>query len=232
MRHLLACTAATLTLLASACTPRAVVPTAEQERVQKELSGQQRYLRVAANVGPLWGDTRKLLVADQPAAEIDLVLSPGGDVIAPPRFDRVLRPGTPVRIESVEFPAGWLIAERVVTTPRYHPWVYVRLPGETRPGVLVLSQTVETFDDVRGELERMLTADDPSAAFNSLAPEYRNAILRKEAIEGMSPAALEMAWGVPERKRIDRPSHTEEWSWPGGKRRAFLRDDRVERLEK
>ena len=48
----------------------------------------------------------------------------------------------------------------------------------------------------------------------------------------MSPRALEMAWGFPERKRIDRPAATEEWTWPGGKRKAFLQDERLVRWQK
>ncbi len=48
----------------------------------------------------------------------------------------------------------------------------------------------------------------------------------------MSSRALEMAWGVPERKRVDRPAGTEEWVWASGKRRAYLRDDVVEEVVK
>jgi hypothetical protein len=218
-------------VLVSCATPRAIVPEAEQARVARELNGQQRFLRVAANAGPLWGDTGKLFLTDQPIAEIDLVETAGGSPIAP-RFERVLPPGTPVRIVRVEFPSSYLLAQRVVTTPRYHPWVYLKVGGEARPHVVVLSQLVATYDDVLGELERLLTTEDSRDAFDAFAPEVREAILRKEAIEGMSARALEMAWGVPERKRIDRPARTEEWIWPAGKRRAYLREDRVERLEK
>jgi hypothetical protein len=41
-----------------------------------------------------------------------------------------------------------------------------------------------------------------------------------------------MAWGQPERKRIDRPARTEEWLWPEGKRRAFLEDGRLVRWQR
>jgi hypothetical protein len=215
-----------------ACAPRATIPDAERERVARELDGQQRYLRVATYASPLWGDTAKVFVYDQPAAELDLVESAGGKPIPPPASERILAPGTPVRIRQVEFPTGWLIAQRVVMSPRWHPWVYLEAGGDRRPYVLVLSQTATTFEDVRAEVERILTSDDPAPFLASLPQDQREAILRKQPIEGMGQRALEMAWGLPERKRIDRPAATEEWTWPGGKRRAFLRDDRVERLEK
>jgi hypothetical protein len=214
-----------------ACTPRATVPDPERDRVTRELSGRQRYLRVAAYAMPLWGDVGKLLLTDQPGNELDLVETGGGEPIPPPAPERIVPPGTPVRITRVEFPSGWLIAQRVVMTPRYHPWVYLQSGVDRRPLVLVLSQTAATFEDVRAEVDRLLTDDDPAPLLAALPPEQRDAVLRKAPVEGMSARALEMAWGLPEKKRIDRPSGTEEWSWPEGKRRAFLRDDRVERLE-
>jgi len=214
-----------------ACTPRATIPDADRERVGKELGGQQRYLRVAAIVAPLWGDRSRMLLSDQPLGELDLVNSTAGTPVPPPPAERILPPGTAVRVREVEFPTGWLIAKRVVMSPRYHPWVYVAVPGDARPHVIVLSQAAATFDDVRDELARVLTADDPGPALRALPQEQQAAIARKEALAGMGPRALEMAWGLPEKKRIDRPAGTEEWTWPGGKRRAFLQDDRVVRLQ-
>jgi hypothetical protein len=220
-------------LLASvaACTPRAAIPDAERTRVEHELSGAQRYLRVAAYVAPFWGDRSKLLLTDQPPAELNYIETAAGVPIPPPAPDKVLPPGTAVRVREVEFPTGWLIAKRVVMTPRYNPWVYVDGP-ESRPLVVVLSQTAATYDDVRAEIGQILTADDPSSLYRALPQDQRDAVLRKDLVEGMTPRAVEMAWGLPERKRIDRPAGTEEWSWWEGKRKAFFQDERLVRWEK
>jgi hypothetical protein len=200
--------------------------------VRDELSGQQRFLRVAAYVAPFWGDRSKLLLTDRAPGDLHLIETAAGVPIPPPAPDRVLAPGTPVRVREVEFPTGWLIAKRVVMTPRYNPWVYVELPGEARPLVVVLSQTAATYDDVRAELEQVLSVDDPGSFFRALPEEHRAAILKKEVADGMSPRAVEMAWGLPERKRIDRPAGTEEWTWPEAKRRAFFENERLVRWEK
>ncbi len=231
MRRALVLAFAFALLPLAACAPRAVIPDAERERVGHELDGQTRFLRVAAYVEPLWGDRTKVLVTDAPAAEIDLVESAGGAPVAPPPAERILAPGTAVRIRQVEFPSGWTIAKRVVMTPRYHPWVYLEVPGEERTGILVLSQTAASLDEVRGEIDRLLTPDDPASAFQALPQEQRDAILKKEIAEGMSPRAVEMAWGLPERRKIDKPAGTEEWTWPGGKRKASFQDDRLTRFE-
>jgi hypothetical protein len=223
--------AATLLPLA-ACAPRAVIPDAERERVRRELSGERRWLRAAVYAGPLFGDTAKVLLSDQPLDELDLLQTASGDPIPPPPAERILPPGTAVRIAEVEFPTGWAIARRVVMSPRYHPWVLVEVPGDARPHVVVLSQAAASFEDVRGELDRILIRDDPSSALAALPEEQRAAVLRKALVEGMSPRAVELSWGLPERMKIDRPTGAEEWSWPGGKRRAFFQDERLVRFER
>jgi hypothetical protein len=230
MRRLLPLALALLPLLA--CAPRAVIPDAEREKVGAAFMGEQRWTRVALYAGPLWGDRTRVLLSDAPLDELDLVQTTGGTPVAPPPAERVVAPGTAVRIRDVEFPTGWTIAKRVVMTPRYHPWVIVDVPGDARPHVVVLSQLAASFDDVRAELERVLSKDDPSSAFAALPAEQRAAVLKKELIEGMSTRAAELAWGLPEKKHIDRPAASEEWTWPGGKRRASFQDDRLVRWEK
>ena len=222
-----------LPLLAIACrTPTLQIPESDQLRAGRELSGQERFLRTAVFVGPLWSDTGKVFVTDRPAGEIDLVEEPNGKPIPPPAFERILPPGTPVRIGKIEFPETFTFTQRVLVTPRYHPWAYLSVAGDVRPYVIVLPQEVKSFDDVRVELERYLTTEDPRPALAALTPAVRELVLRKEVAPGMSSRALEMAWGLPERKRIDRPAGTEEWSWEGGRRRAWLRDDAVENVER
>jgi hypothetical protein len=218
--------------LLAACTPRAVIPDAERQRVQTEQNGQARWLRVAAYVAPFWEDHSKVLLSDAPLADLDLVEQPDGTPVRPPPAERILLPGTPLKIREVEFPTSWIIAKRVVMTPRYHPWVFLDGPGDKRTYVIVLSQTAASADAVRSELDRLLSTDDPSSLFLALPVDQRDAIGRKELIEGMSPRAVEMAWGLPERRRIDRPAATEEWVWPDGKRKAYFQEERLQRWER
>ncbi len=219
-------------VLALACaTPDIHIPEGEQVRAQRELAGgPARFLRVAAWVGPLWDDTEKLFLTDRPAEEIALVETPGGKPILPPAFERVLPPGTPVRIQRIEFPGTFTMAQRVLVTPRFHPWVYLAVEGEPRPVIVVLPREVKSAEEVRAELERYLATDDLRPALAALPADARERVLRKEVAPGMSARAVEMAWGMPDRKRVDRPAGTEEWSW--GTRRVLLRDDRVERVER
>jgi hypothetical protein len=215
-------------VLLASCTPRAVIPDSERARVDAALDGQRRWLRVAAFAVPLFGDRSKVLVTEQPLDALDLVETPGGKPVPPPPAEKVIAPGTVVRVRQVEFPTPWVIAQRVVNSPRYHPWVLLDIAGDARPHVIVLEQTAASFDEVRAEVDRLLAPDDgPAAAFAALPQEQKDAVMRKEVVEGMSTRAVEMAWGLPEKKRIDRPAGTEEWAWPDGKRRASFQDDRL-----
>ncbi len=216
-----------LPIVLVACFPRASVPDAERERASRELDGQLRYAKVALYLGPLYGDGKKLLVSDQPVEELDLLENVDGSKVPAPQPDRVIPPGTPLRIRAVEFPTGWTIASRVVMTPRYHPWIYLDLPGEDRPAVIVLSQLAASADDVKTELERYVGTADPGPAYRALPDVQRAAIALKRPLDGMGPQALEMAWGYPEKKVIDRPAGTEEWSWADGHRKASLRDGKL-----
>lgn len=229
----LAAAALALAALALAgCAPLVAVPDAERERAHAALDGQARWTRVALYVSPLYGDQARLLLLDAPAAEVDLVRDTGGKVIPPPAPERVLPPGTLLRIEKIEFPSPMTIAGRAVMSPRYLPWVLLRLAGEDRPLVVVLASGAATSDALVDELDRVLTRDDPSRLYAALPREVREAVAKKELVEGASTRAVEMAWGVPEKVRIDRPAATEEWSWPGGRRRAWFLDEKLQRWEK
>lgn len=221
-----------LALTAAGCAPLAVVPDAERERTHAALQGQARWTRVALAVSPLFGDRGKLLLLDAPPAEVDLLRGTDDKVIPPPAAERVLPPGTPVRIEQVEFPTGLIIATRAVMSPRYHPWVYLRITGEERPYIVALSYSSVSADALLAELDRVLTRDDPSRALAALPKEQRDAIGRRELVEGMGAPAVEMAWGVPEKVKIDRPAATAEWAWPTGKRRAWFQDEKLLRWER
>jgi len=215
----------------TACTPAVNVPDEERLRITQELEGRTRWLRVSVFVGPFFGDAARALVSDQPFSELDLLETPGGRTISPPRAEKVLPPGTRVVVRTVEFPTPWRIASRVLLTPRYHPWVWLEVPGEPRGVILVLPQTVATAEQVKGELDRLLAGFDPGPDLAALTEGQRKAVERKELTEGMGPQAVTMAWGYPEKRVVDRPAGKELWTWPGGKRRAWLEDERLVRFE-
>ena len=228
MRRLAA--AASLALLAS-CAPPSLLPPDGRETVVRSLARQPRYLRVAVYVGPFFGDGSKVLLSDRPVSELSVLESPGGQPILPPQSTRILPPGTPVFVDSVQFPTGATLWSRPVTTPRYNPWLLAAVEGEPRGAILVLSSESQSAEDVLAEVGRVLTADDPTPIFAALPASQREAIREKALVEGMTRQAVAMAWGHPDRIVMDRPAQSEEWLWTGGNRRALFQDDRLVRHE-
>jgi hypothetical protein len=210
-----------------ACVPPVEIPEEERARASRALEGRRYYLEVAASASPFFGDETKMLLSDQPSEELDLLETPGGEPILPPPAERVLLPGTRLTITQVEFPTGFVIARRMLHTPRYHPWIYLALEGETRPLIIVLPQLIATTEEARAELGRLLSETDPGPEFRALPDAERAAISRKALTAGMSTRAVEMAWGFPAKKVIDRPEETEAWTWAGGRRTAFFRGGRL-----
>lgn len=218
-------------LLACTTTAVSVIPDQDRVRITRELDGTRRWLKVSVNVGPFFGDGGKLLISDQPFAELELIETPDGKTIAPPAPERILPPGTAVTVRTVELPTPWLAASRVLLTPRHLPWLWLELPGEQRPLIAVLPASLSSFDDVKLELDRYLATYDTGPELQALPEGQRRAVQRKELMEGMGPGAVVMAWGYPERKVLDRPAGKEQWTWPGGKRKAWFEDERLVRFE-
>ncbi len=212
-----------------ACAPRLAIPDSEQARAAAALRDAHRFLRVAVWSGPFFGDRTMALATERFPAELDLLETPSGERVAPPAPERVLAPGTPVTVQDLEFPTAMAFTRRAVMTPRYEPWLLFRISGDDRVHVLVLSRADATADDLLAEVDRVLSTSDPSTAFKALSPPIRDAVMRKDLVDGMSRQAAAMAWGLPDRIAMDRPARTEEWTWTGGKRRASFQDDRLVR---
>ena len=186
-------------------------------------------------VTPFFGDGTKKLLTALPPDEVDLVEDPGGRPLSPGAVEQLIPAGTRVRVEQLEFPTAWVVASRILFTPRTQPWVYVRLEGESTeiPFILVLPPFLRSRTGVLAALDPYLLQQSPAARLESYPSLIREAIRQKHAVVDMPTDALEASWGFPERKTIsfEGANRLETWVYPGHKRRAYLRDGRVERFE-
>ena len=191
----------------AACAPRATIPDAERERVS---AGARR----PAALPPRRGVRRAVLgdraeaAPHRSAARASSISSrrPAARPSRRPRRSACSPPGTPVRVREVEFPTGWLIAKPRGDDAALPPVGLRRgRRASARPLVIVLSQTAATFDDVRAELEQILSADDPGLALPRAAEEQRAAIAQEGARRGDEPARARDGVGPPG-EEADRPS--------------------------
>lgn len=224
--------AACLSLLGCA-TAQVAVPPTDVADLERGLTGEARFLRTSMHVTPFYGDqTRKLLTPVDPSL-VRFLNDTSGKPLNPGAVEATFPAGTPVRIMKVEFPSGWVMAERVLYTPRTLVWVYAEVTGRAKnaaPAVLVLRPGLTSKDDFNTELERHLTRQDPTPRLETFTDAVRDAIKTKRAIVDMPAEALEMAWGFPESKRVELvdTQRRETWYWGDKAREAVLVDGRVQ----
>lgn len=227
-----------LAALATGCGTYTRMPPEARASLNSTLSGPEavQYLRVSSNVTPFFGDASKHLLTPYAPEDVRLLDDTKGKPINPGAVERVLPTGTKLRITKVEFPTSWVVAERVLYTPRTWPWVYLSEEGakpDAAPLVLVLPPNLERPEDFRAELEKYLSPRDVSAQLDALPPAVKDAVREKRLVPNMSMDAVRMAWGPPERvlRTLEGASKNEEWTYPGGRRKAFLTDGRLVRAE-
>jgi hypothetical protein len=226
-----------LVLLGAGC--KSHTPIAPDDRASLEHTltgpGASRFLRQSLYVTPFFGDASRRLLTPYPPEDVDLLNDRLGKPINPGPIEAILPAGAKATIRRVEFPTAWVVTERVLYSPRTWPWIYVDVEGAPPgpPLVLVLPPHHKTREEFLAEVERTLAAQDPSPRIAAFREPVREAIRQKKAITDMPAEALEMAWGYPEtiKRTLEGSVRNEEWIYPRGRRRAFLSDGLLVRVE-
>ena len=226
------------TALTAGCGSYTRMPPEARASLDRALTGPEavQYLRVSGNVTPFFGDASKRLLTPYAPEDVRLLDDTKGQPINPGAVERILPVGTKLRITRVEFPTSWVVAERVLYSPRTWPWVYLAEEGAAPgapPLVLVLPPNLERPEDFRTELEKYLAPRELTAQLDALPPAVKEAVREKRLVANMSMDAVRMAWGPPERvlRTLEGTAKNEEWTYPGGRRKAFLTDGRLARAE-
>jgi len=227
-----------LLALAAGCASQTKLSAEARSSLQRDLTtgpAAVRYLKASSYVTPFFGDASKRLLTPYPPDEVRLLNDTKGQPINPGAIQTLVPAGTPVRVLQVEFPTAWAIAERVLYSPRTQPWVYLQVEGAPAgpPLILVLPPQLDAPEDVRAELDRHLLVQNPAARLGKFPARFQEALKQKRVLEGMPEAALELSWGAPEsiRRTLEGPRTNQEWVYPGGKRRVFLTDGVVTRID-
>jgi hypothetical protein len=226
-----------LVLLVAGCKSHTPIAPDDRASLEHSLTGPDsaRFLRVSLYVTPFFGDSSRRLLTPYPPEDVDMLGDRLGKPINPGPIEATLPAGSKAAIRRVEFPTAWVVTERVLFTPRTWPWVYVDVEGAPPgpPLVLVLPPHHKTREDFLAEVERTLAAQDPAPRLSAFNEPVREAIKQKKAITDMPAEALEMAWGYPEtiKRTLEGTVRKEEWIYPRGRRRAFLSDGLLVRVE-
>jgi hypothetical protein len=213
------------------CASATPIPDTDRDQLNTQLTGQSRYLRVSMYKGPFWGDENKVLLSDSYPSDLELFTDTHGEIQRAGAPTGVIPLGRRVKITQVEFPTALVITGRMLYSPRYNPWVYLQVEGEpnSKPAMLVLNANLKNKSDFLAALDRYLTSDDPAPSLTNYSDDVRKAILEKQVVNDMDPAAVEMAWGYPEHKHIDLAGGTrsEVWSYGNGHRTVQFQNNKV-----
>ncbi|MCP3142150.1 hypothetical protein [Pyxidicoccus xibeiensis] len=227
-----------LAALSAGCASYTRMPPEARTSLNQAFTGPEaeQYLRISSHVTPFFGDASKRLLTPYAPEDVRLLDDTKGKPINPGAVERILPAGTKLRILRVEFPTSWVVTERVLYTPRTWPWVYLAEEGAPQgspPLMLVLPPNLERAEDFRSELEKYLAPRDVKAQLEALPAAVRDAVLEKRLVANMPADAVRMAWGPPEtvRRSLEGTAKNEEWTYPGGRRKAFLSDGRLVRAE-
>jgi len=213
-------------LFAAGCASHTFLPDEDRIRLERSLPGRTYYLRQSMYLGPFWSDESKRFLSANAPDEKPWVVNPAGVPLEPGEPEAIVPVGTRVRVVKVEFPTSFVVARRDPFLPRFYPWVYLEVEGLPRnpTPILLLRRELRSQAEVIEDLERHLSPDDLQPRLHSLPEPVLEAINEKRLLENMPAEAVEMAWGIPERKHFS-PSpegRVEEWIWPFERRRARI----------
>ncbi|WP_375773653.1 hypothetical protein NR798_23230 [Archangium gephyra] len=238
MKRLLALLVLVPAVLATGCASQTPLSAEDRSKLQHDLTtgpSAVRYLQASSYVTPFFGDASKRLLTPYPPEEVRLLNDTRGNPINPGAVQAMAPAGTKVRVLKVEFPTAWVMAERVLYSPRTQPWVYLDVEGVPAgpPVILVMPPQLKTNEDVRAELDRHLAEHELAPKLAKFQPRFQEAIRQKKVLEYMPEAAVQMSWGPPERIRrtLDGTQVHQEWIYPGEKRRVFITDGLVTRVD-
>lgn len=226
-----------LSLLLTGCVTTSM-PEREQLHAQLHWTNQTRELAASVWVAPFFRDESRRLLTLDPPAEVELLVTPEGQPIAPGAALEVLPAGTRVTVLAVDFPTRWQVVTRPLMTPRDQPWLQVAVDGRdpATPYVVVLPPGMVTAEETKKLIDRWLALPGVAQEVAALSEIDRRMVATKTLAVGASRRGLELAFGPPNTRKVhgEGESVIEAWTWVsdlGVKRTAHLRDAVVERVE-
>lgn len=185
--------------LASGCAT-ASIPAAAQDAVNARHRGQTVELRHSMFYGDLYDENELWLLSPYPFAETYDLVDRDGAPIHPQGQRGIFPAGTAFVLERVEFASPL----RMITSPRYNPWVYLTpAPGTLAPTgrrAFILLLPMDLTSEAAAEkalAELTAPAGEVTRWLAARRPTVRVAIQNKDVLPGMTQEELTAAVGPP-----------------------------------
>jgi hypothetical protein len=179
------------------------------EPLQKNLISQYTTqivaLKQSCYFGSLYDENEKYLLSPSAFRNISHIVGLDGAPIHPNNQLGIIPAGTLFQIKRIAFPSFFTSFERMLTTPRYNPWVYLEPLEQNNPHlptkypyIVLLPLDIETEADFHASLFDMLGPKNEVLAWlTQRKASVRSAIEFKEALTGMNRDELIAALGTP-----------------------------------
>jgi hypothetical protein len=191
----------------------------EKSRVALDLRYKNRKVELKSSCyyGDLYDENEKFLLSPYPFDDVFHLVDLDNAPIHPKGQRGIVPAGTPFVIDRIEFPDVAAMSRRMLTTPRYNPWVYLKIAPEAqgfpteRTYILVLPMDFTTEEAIENEIAVLLAPEGKVTKWLAeVRPTIRVAIEHKDVAEGMSKDELMAAWGRP-RKWIPETEADVAW---------------------
>jgi hypothetical protein len=183
-----------------------------RKAIQQRHVGKIVELRHSQYFGDLYDDNERWLLSALPFADTYHLIDLHGLPITPKKQRGLLPAGTQLSIVAVHFPTATTVATRMLTTPRYSPWVVVRpvavptpLGTQARDLIIVLPDSLPDEATTEAALTSELAPQgEVTGWLASVRPTVQVAIAHKDIIAGMNLQELTASQGDASHWFVDR----------------------------
>lgn len=189
-------------LLSVACAQNVVIPSkSARAALESAYVGRVVELRVSSYFGDLFEENELWLLSPGPVTDLQVLQDLDGTPIRSHDQRGIVPAGTRFVVEAIEFPHPLTFPKRLLTSPRYNPWVILRLVDdvavpENRAFVALLPMGLTSQSAGETALAQWFGADGEVRAWlASLSPTERAAIRHKATLPDMSREARIAALG-------------------------------------
>lgn len=189
------------------CASQTRVPLPIRQALNDRHKNETVELRQSCYYGDLYDENEKWLLSPRPFAETYHIVDTKGAPIHPKNQAGIIPAGAKFVVDRIEFPDFKAMTARMLTSPRYHTWVYLtpaadntQTPRERTFFILLLPMDLETETSVEESFGKLVAPVGAVTRWlTSLRPTARVAVEHKDVITGMTLTEVVASQGEPER---------------------------------
>ena len=188
-----------------ACASQTKLSPQIRARIQQDYVGSTIELRQSCYYGDLYDENEVWLLSSYPFEKTYHIVDLDGAPIHPKGERGIMPAGTKFKVVAIDFPTPGVLAKRMLTSPRYNPWVYLevtdpqtKLDLSKKHFVVTLPMEMKTEAEAKKSLEAIFAAPgDMGRWLGRLRPSVRVAVEHKNIQKGMNKNEMHAALGAP-----------------------------------